>query len=419
MPQTTAGRILVDLYSTATYRFFRRLATTLGGIGFETHYITHSIDVYTHVKRAGDTVFLCLRRHAASNPSPTAEPADRGLSDRGLISRGAVCRLYRATLGLVSRLHARHPYSHVFIFSGILPSQMALGDFAARHGIARAFFEIGNMPGKIFVDPEGTNAWSRLFREPALLDRFPVPDADYRAWRETYLAGKRQTHHVPQASAVDRARTPRAIVMRQLVYVANALSGVAHMPKLRHIDRWARLMRRPLALKFDVFDPESSGYLFFPMQVKMDAQLLLHSDLAPIEAVRAAREEARRRGLRFVVKPHPAESDPSIPAALDGLRREIGCAIVDTNTFELLRHATRVVTVNSTVGLEGLILNRPVGFFGRSLFAHFIGRDDYLRAYLLGYLIDADFFADIPITTAAACAVLARAALGIGVGTRI
>ena len=66
--------------------------------------------------------------------------------------------------------------------------------------------------------------------------------------------------------------------------------------------------------------------------------------------------------------------------------------LVGNNTKDLILNAQRVVVINSTVGLEALLLEKNVDIYGRAIYEHF---NEYrLKAYIQKYLINIDYFND-------------------------
>lgn len=116
-------------------------------------------------------------------------------------------------------------------------------------------------------------------------------------------------------------------------------------------------------------------YVFVPFQVHLDSQLLLYSpwirDMGHMftAVTEAWRTTLARRGIQLVFKMHP-----SCPETYPGLRaataREPGVMFAGGNTTEeLVRGARGVITLNSTVGIDGLLMGRPVLAMGRACYA--------------------------------------------------
>ncbi len=115
-------------------------------------------------------------------------------------------------------------------------------------------------------------------------------------------------------------------------------------------------------------------YFFVPFQVHLDSQLLLYSpwirDMVHLFTVvtEAWRERVGEQGPALVFKMHPScrETYPELRAAA---AREPGVTFADGNpTDELIRGARGVITLNSTVGVDALLLDRPVVTLGQACY---------------------------------------------------
>ncbi len=114
-------------------------------------------------------------------------------------------------------------------------------------------------------------------------------------------------------------------------------------------------------------------YIFIPFQVRLDSQILLYSPWIRqmrqlFDAVTAAARQALPAGeLKLVFKLHPScvERYPELQASADA-----NILFANGNpTEELIRCAQGVITVNSTVGIEALLLDRPVLTVGQACYA--------------------------------------------------
>ena len=135
--------------------------------------------------------------------------------------------------------------------------------------------------------------------------------------------------------------------------------------------------------------PES-GFVFLPLQVSSDSQIILNSEIDNLGAIERVLSQTDKT---VVIKPHPAERDIDylVPIVMDNPR----VVVSNENTFLLLSSADEVYTINSTVGLESLILGKKTTFLGRSYFSHFTKED--IPRYVLGHLVDMDFFSSSPL----------------------
>ena len=74
---------------------------------------------------------------------------------------------------------------------------------------------------------------------------------------------------------------------------------------------------------------------------------------------------------------------------------------------ELLRQAEAVVTINSTVGLEAMLLEKPLTVLGRSHYYNLTPKQ--LRQYIMYYLLPIDYFSNEAISPCTAKQLLSRA----------
>ncbi|MEF8982949.1 capsular polysaccharide export protein, LipB/KpsS family [Thiohalorhabdus sp.] len=146
-----------------------------------------------------------------------------------------------------------------------------------------------------------------------------------------------------------------------------AFSGAAPLPESLQ----QRPGRRPQSAV-----PLPGDYVFVPFQVHLDSQLLMYSPwIRDMGHMFTAISEAwrgtslARRGIQLVFKRHPScpETYPELRAAT---AREPGVIFAGGNTTEeLIRGARGVITLNSTVGIDGLLMDRPVLALGRACYA--------------------------------------------------
>lgn len=131
----------------------------------------------------------------------------------------------------------------------------------------------------------------------------------------------------------------------------------------------ARLVRRPPRKPVGEPVSLSGNYIFVPFQVYDDTQILLHSPwVDSMESLYHAIERCvpvLPKGWRFLVKEHP-----SAKKAYDHLHNK-NSQVVFANandTQALIEGAKLVITVNSTVGIESLLLGRPVMTLGNAFY---------------------------------------------------
>lgn len=224
--------------------------------------------------------------------------------------------LYRMLLGVRARISARliaarldqYPQATAVIFNGFLMPGSLLSAVAIARGRNRLYIEKGFFPNTVQCDRQGINAASTLSRDPAF----------YR-W---------------VASKIGLAR-PDLLVKRVSKRQGDTL--LTALPQ---------------------------RYVFVPFQVPSDMQILAHSpfvrDMEHLYDVVFQAAEALP-DLTFVLKEHPSfalsikDKVPAHPRVLFANRND---------TRELIEKSHCLLTINSTVGLEGLTLNRKVVTLG-------------------------------------------------------
>ncbi|WP_161546891.1 hypothetical protein [Pectobacterium parvum] len=146
--------------------------------------------------------------------------------------------------------------------------------------------------------------------------------------------------------------------------------------------------KKTLGEKIEIFN----DYAFLPLQVSSDSQLLLNSDVDNISAIKISMDYCNEKKLELLIKIHPAESDGKKIEEYTLMSKVYGFRLVTNNTFELIKNAKIVITINSTVGLESKMFNIDTLFLGRSFYDKLNG--DLLEDYIQRYLFDADYFGE-------------------------
>ena len=109
-------------------------------------------------------------------------------------------------------------------------------------------------------------------------------------------------------------------------------------------------------------------FIFVPFQVKFDSQILLNSkQIKSMNSLYQWLEFAEHksdRPLKFVVKEHP--SDPHRYTEL--YHKNPNIIFSNRDTKELIEKAEAVITVNSSVGLEAILLHKRVIVLGEACY---------------------------------------------------
>ncbi|WP_034858146.1 capsular polysaccharide export protein, LipB/KpsS family [Sinorhizobium sojae] len=118
---------------------------------------------------------------------------------------------------------------------------------------------------------------------------------------------------------------------------------------------------------------QDDNYVFFPEQIEIDSNVIINSPQyktmhAVMTDICAA---AKQFGLTVVVRPHPENTGQQDRTSAE-MTKAYGCPVVvskDIHVHSLIEHAKCVVTINSTVGLEALLFNKPVIALGNATYS--------------------------------------------------
>jgi glycosyltransferase involved in cell wall biosynthesis len=109
-------------------------------------------------------------------------------------------------------------------------------------------------------------------------------------------------------------------------------------------------------------------YLFFPMQIEGDSNIVLNSPVYKKMAsvIEDLEYVAQQTGLKIICRPHPEYS--LTPEELKSLHP----GVIFDNSLHLhtmLKHSAANVVINSTVGLESILLGKPTIALGHSVYS--------------------------------------------------
>lgn len=254
------------------------------------------------------------------------------------------------------------------------PHRIAIEAARARN-IAVVTSDFGYLrPDWLTLELDGMTSCSRFPRDPAriraLAEAAPAPDLS-RRYHDSFLwlATWDVMYHV-------------AAVLGWVLYPHHRWEHIHHpfavyagmVPRLITETRRHRRASQLVATRVRDHAP----YFVFPLQMENDAQIRTYSpyrDLArPIAEVVTSFAAHGPADARLVVKLHPL--DPGVRDFRGMVERAAAAAGVgervdwlDGGDLEaLLRRAAGVVTINSTVGLAALRLNRPVVTLGDAIY---------------------------------------------------
>lgn len=267
----------------------------------------------------------------------------RAVGKKELVLRGTkVLRKARQVISTLSAFFDSQQINAILVWNGSnLVVSMAVY-LARRRGIAVLFAEHGYLPGTTQIDLAGVNLEASISplvlsgqaRRAADEQIDQALDREIESYRRDWRSHIARVVHAKASAAFFRFRTKVGKRVEQL--------------------------------------PER--FVFLPFQVKKDSQLILHSPLMgnDMEGMLAAVHASLARtspASRIVVKFHPKEH-PFTQMGYDKLVRKYPDVLFIHNhsVARLIEAAQAVVTVNSTVGFEAIVLGKPVVTLGLNFY---------------------------------------------------
>lgn len=268
----------------------------------------------------------------------------------------------------------------VLIWNGYQAFAHGVNTACKELGIKTLFLEIGNIPGKIFIDPEGVNTNSKLYRNPHLLYQYKLDESEKEKWFHeytNYLSG----NAVPPQRNIEEIHIP---LLERIT--SSPVSAFFSMLNQRNIT--TKMCSFKDSIWFGALPKE---YVFVPLQVSTDTQLLINSDINNFQLIQKLKNHSEE-DVKFVIKFHPCDEEESIKKIKLLIKDDERFVINQETTYKLINRSKSVITINSTVGLEALLLDKPVKFEGKTIFSKFTTAMAF--NYAMKYLVDLDYFSN-------------------------
>lgn len=279
-----------------------------------------------------------------------------------------------------------------FIWNGSDVAERTISLFCKGKKLLTVFFEISNLPGKLFIDPLGVNAESQLNTlscSKILSDINSLNETvNYNNYITNYKKLKDGKFSPPQAK---RKSNYYFLIdhLGSIIRITTKFQSYSFINKVGKFISRFKLKNKVI----EVVDLPSDSFIFLPLQVSNDSQILLNSTIGNLDAIKLAHKISFNNGLKLVVKLHPAEFNLDEIEKIRAYCINNNIILSNLNTNDLINKSKSVVTINSTVGFESLIFNKKVYFLGDSFYARF--KDEFdIKNYINNYLVNVDYFGD-------------------------
>ena len=226
---------------------------------------------------------------------------------------------------------------------------------ARKKGIKTLVFEDGFFrPDTIVLDEKGVNWNNSTPRNRDFYENLPVDEEKL----QRFLTEEKTKVSIP--------------AVKRFVWLHRFLRLLRHPGKILRIIPALKIVRQDNQYKKEPL----KDYVLFPLQVHKDSQILCHSPVKDItilvnHCITALEKLNQKTGkkMTLVVKEHP--KDP----CLAQLKKSVRSSDIDVvflrqaDTRRLIEESSLVITINSTVGIEGMLYYRPVIILGNAFFS--------------------------------------------------
>ncbi|OMP66117.1 capsular polysaccharide export protein, LipB/KpsS family [Domibacillus epiphyticus] len=373
-------KILINISNSEDYGFFQRFYEEFYKKNIEIEYLANNLFIYLFLKIKREKIYLIKK----DTYERFDEVSFSELTKR--LTHEEAEWVYGSFKKFMEKQYKKRKWDLVIIPSGRLINQIAISDVAEKYNIKTLYVGYGNIPDRTFVDPQGTDKQSSLFSNINILNNYQVTEKEYNSWREEYLTKKFKSHKIGQARNLDAKVKIKKFIQINFCYLER-IFGIAAENSYHFSDMKTF---KKVEYQADTFDYKEE-FIFFPMQVSTDAQIILNYNKKNIldglkEAIRISKEKRKR----LVIKMHPAEINQDVICEVLKLKEKENIIISSNNTFELIKKSSEVITINSTVGLESRIVGKKVTFLGDSIYKNM--NNQQMKNYIMSYLLHMEYF---------------------------
>ncbi|WP_337232269.1 hypothetical protein [Citrobacter portucalensis] len=393
------------LYSGFRFNLYTALANKYLMEKKEIRFVVQDLNTYTRLISKGVKLknILVIRLKNLTRHADIPELFDNidVLSEN--MSYKYACKLYWSTIEFLNSLGLKST-DILFCGNGSHVQDLAIKKYQIDIKYETMFSELANIDGKTFFDPVGANCNSLFYKLQEENISELKSSYNYQRlndWELNYVQNKKNKHIIRQAKR-------RSLNELLIYYVLTVLEIILLIPsydslRVRSGLTKVNVLRRKKykgnlkKTNNDTKEYGSTNFMFFPLQVTNDAQVLINSDYNNVQALKYYIKMSRSMGLELVVKVHPAERNAEfINKIKEMIQEEDGVYISNRNTFELILGSKCVGVNNSTVGFEAIICGKETFFIGKTFYSKLV--DPVWRYYYIyNYLINIDSFTGVTV----------------------
>lgn len=379
----TSKKILIHCDNIIRAKFFGHLVDQLG-LSERAQYITHDHYTYIWLKQKK---YICLFI-SALNTLPRNIPKniisstfDKSLcSKTGYLNKSAARGIYVS----INRILSEVQPDVYWCWNGGKFIDLLIIEYSEHKKILVKCFETANIFGKIIVDDNGVNARSTLFKVIQIQKNL----TGYQPLENPILGIKERLSETKALSpSIPQSKLPISTVFSK---VLETFLFWERQPKfyLTVLDRLVGYIVKPVVRTY-YKKRLTNRYHYFPMQVSDDTQVLFNSE---VDVFAALKTTALKHPQQVIITNfHPAEHRISAIMKLIWIARQTpNIQVSSYGSWQILQRSHNVTTLNSTVGLEALILGIPVKFMGVSLIDFLAVSPQLIAHYVDDYCLSRD-----------------------------
>ncbi len=368
-------KILIYVDNLERLKFFLKITVHINN---DIIFMTNKFSIYIKINKKYKTYLV---KHSKDKLNYSEIIPDNLSTLAGYQNKTQATLIFNDLYLYLDNLYKKEMFNEVFIWNGGTTFAYTLKEFCKEKSIKTLFFEISNFHRKIFVDINGVNARSYLYNHIEILDSMEIDENKFNSWLEEYKSNK--------SKLLKQAKNKSLIRIEMLI----DYFGYFFFSVIREDFRNPLIVIKDKLLnKFNIVYNKvnlNSSYIFFPMQVSNDSQVILNSDFDNIDVIKELINKYSNENI--YIKIHPAEPNRRfIKKVLEFEKRYNNIKIVGNDTKDLIVNAKKVVVINSTVGLESLLYEKNLEVYGRAFYSNF--NRHRLIAYIQKYLINIDYF---------------------------
>lgn len=156
-------------------KFYLRMSNSMLKLGYQMKFFVYKLSLYLLLKKNKAKVIFVKKIDSNKKFSFYDNLIENTVEYKtGQMNLKQCSELYKAMyFSLEKNINKENVFS-IFIWNGSMIDQKAGSFFAKKYNIKTLYFEIANIPGKIFVDKKGTNAQSELYSNIKILDKYSL-----------------------------------------------------------------------------------------------------------------------------------------------------------------------------------------------------------------------------------------------------